>query len=139
MLKLLFSIITFPITAFLLLKSTLTYQMTITEQTWLIEYRDQSVTVRQSIDNEAQLLAFQELIALSHSLIHSIIFQASLIGLFILTIIIFCIVKPRLVIHPATLIFFLASVVFTIHIYQQLAVLRIHTENLRYYFLLFTT
>lgn len=139
MLNLLFSIVNFPIKTFALLKSALTYHITDTEQTWLLEYEDQAVTVKQTIDNEDKLFAYQELISISHDLIHSIIFQAGLIGLFILALIIFSLIKPRLILHPLVLVFFTACVLFAIHIYHQLAVLRIHAENLRYYFLLFTT
>lgn len=126
-------------TANALSESALTYKFTVAEHNWLLVHEEQAVEVMQTVENESELLAYQELIYTAKDLVNSIVLQASLIGLFILALIIFCIIKPSLIFRPLMLTFFVACIIFGVHIYNQLAILRIHSDNLRYYFLLLTS
>lgn len=119
-------------------ESALSYKFTITDQKWLLEHEQQAVEIMQTPDNEMPLLAYQHLIYAANDLWRSVALEASLIGLFVVALILFSIIKPRLILHPVMLILFLPCILFALHIYQQLALLRIHAENLRYYFLLLT-
>lgn len=133
-------LLAFPITvAAASSTSALGYTVTVTDDTWMLAHEDQVIQVIQTSENEAELDAYAALIYIANDLLQSISLQATFIGLFILTLIFFCIMKPRFIFQPLTLICFILCVLFAIHIYDQLASLRIHAENLRYYFLFFST
>lgn len=121
----------------------LDYTYEITQQdlqpVWIIQQNMDTVEILETPKNESSLHAYGEMIAQSQDVITASLLKLSLIGLFIVFLILGCIFKPRLCLHPLSFVVGGLCLLFAVHLLTALETLRVNSENLRYYFLVLTT